>query len=171
MKRLLLAAAMSIVAAIVVPIGSAGAAETVECKFKGTAKFTIGLGLEPQQGSFTFGTSGGAANKCNGEEASVKLEGAGKLSCTVTPGLGIAGLASATGTLTAKKEEFKLNKFEFAGVGPTVTFVAEGTSGGGKKFKGSGVANFVETASNLKKCEHNKLFEVEFEATAAGTVE
>jgi hypothetical protein len=173
MKRLMLAALLSVAAAAIAPVASASAAEAVECTFKGKAHFlTSPLGPVPTVGldEFTFATDGTAVNKCNTKTASVTLAGKAHLSCTVSPGLGVEGLGKAKGTLTVEgKEAFTLSNFEFAGGGPTVTFATVGHNKT-EEFVGTGAAKFVETLESLEQCKASALGEVEFQATAAGIV-
>src|SRR6266705_4455711 len=83
MKRLFLAVLLGIVAAAVAPVASASAAETVKCKFEGTAGFETALGFTPTVGLDVYTFTSAGTNECNGKKASVSLKGAGHLSCSV----------------------------------------------------------------------------------------
>jgi hypothetical protein len=179
MKRLLLASLLCVVAVIVAPVASAGAAEPkhVECNFTGTATFETELGPVPTVGLDKYGFKSSnetpPANECNGKAGFAEVNGAGHLSCTLSPGLGLGGLAATfeNGLLKAEGKEFKLETFEFVGTGPVVTFEAKGKDEAtGETFVGVGKAEFVETQKALKECEKGKLKAVAFKATAHGVV-
>jgi hypothetical protein len=177
MKRLLLASLLCVVAVIIAPVASASAnPEAVKCEFKGTAKFNPALSPKPTPATYEF-ESEGAGNNCEGatvkkaEASSAKVKGKGELSCTVSPGLGVTGLAKfESGSLKAgSRAAFTLSRFEFAGAGPVVKFAAEG-SNGPEEFKGGGQANFLSTPTALLECEAGVLSSVVFTATSAGVV-
>jgi hypothetical protein len=181
MKRLLLASLLCVVAVIVAPVASASAAQVVQCKFKGTTTFNPALGLVPAPGEYTFNSEAGAGTKCKVKvssepkvetevEAKATVKGKGKLACTVSPGLGVAGLAAfESGSVTVGTKVFTLTKFQFTGTGPVVLFEAEGTNGT-ETFHGTGEANFAQSPGALLQCEAGALLSVGFEATSAGVV-
>jgi hypothetical protein len=183
MKRLLLASLLCVVAVIVAPVAAASATEVVHCEFAGNTEFNGHLFLTQTNVEYKFNSKGEVGNKCKVKvtsepkvetevAASATVKGKGKLSCTLSPGLGVAGLENTfeSGSVTVGGKVFTLSKFEFVGTGPVVTFSAEGT-GGGQTFKGEGSANFVTSTTALAECAStNGLPEVGFTATSAGVV-
>jgi hypothetical protein len=180
MKRLLLASLLCVVAVIVAPVASASAKnpEHVKCKFEGTAVFGAKLTAKPTKTTYKFNSEGTTSNKCkvNNEEpelaAEAEVKGEGNLSCTVSPGLGVAGLATGTGKLKVgtTKPVFEPLKFEFVGTGPVVTFEASGSNTAKEEFVGGGSANFLSTLTALEECAGAGLGSVGFTATSAGVV-
>jgi hypothetical protein len=180
MKRLLLVGLLGGAVLAVAPVASATAAEGVKCKFAGTAKFSPPLSPVPSVGFTTYEFESEpekGANECEGttakkaEASSAKVKGKGHLSCTLSPGLGVAGLAvfESGGLKAGSREEFTLTKFEFVGVGPVVGLTAEG-SNKTEEFKGGGEANFLEAPGALLECASGKLSSVVFKATTAGVL-
>jgi hypothetical protein len=164
MKKLILIAVLTTVAAVVAPIASASAAEPVgSCEIKGEAKFTPEIELTPKaKVGYKFESSGG---KCETVPATTFVK------ATVT-GTGDIGCLASTeeapvgkGTLKYKlgaEEVSKEFEFEFVAAGALVVFK---TKGG---VISAGFATFG--AEGLEKCEKGKVASLPFTAFATGTV-
>lgn len=196
MKKLMLAACVSVVAFVLVPAASAGAF-TGRCHFEGTAKFyknaayTEPVALMFEERLLQWYKFEGTKDSC--EETAppktkfkvlkVEVKGMGKLACVLSQNTGVlAGEnESGEGSLEVKEEggaekvtKYKVTNFSFKGAGPAVGFTAEVEEEGGAKAKGTtaGLADFAKPGNaaqkkaRLEECVKSEVKELDFDAEA-----
>lgn len=182
MKRLLLAVSLCVVGFVLVPVASASAELTGVCEVKGKVTFSLGetgkleAKLQRMMG-YTFEASGGECTELPSKEkytvgTKTKVtEGTGELSCgfseSETPGKGELWLSKGGGPQELKSM-FEL-RFTAAG-GVVLLKIYAGLLTGVAKPSATGQANFFKSKTEEAKECPKGVKELEFEATAAGTI-
>jgi hypothetical protein len=173
MKRLTLVASVCLAGFVLAPIASASAAEKFEgsCTIHGKAKFTKGgeahkLKETPAKLQYSFKSEGGTTCTALGttekKAATAEVKGEGELSCgaSVSEGPG-------PGTLTIGANKYGFNLKFVSGAPGTIVLAVEAEEGG----FATGSANFLKSENeSAVKCAKEGVFELEFDAEAAGTI-
>jgi hypothetical protein len=172
MKRLVLLAGLCVIAVIVLPATSAGAAEptlTGACKIVGEAEFAEGLskGL-PAPNSYKFK---GAAECHSGSETlngTATVEGKGELACAVAKGgVTLVGEGAGPGVLSLEGKEYKF-ELSFVAAASNVALDINNPEG---TAHATGNASFATSGAGVvQECAKGEAKKLNFTAAAAGTI-
>jgi len=170
MRKLIVAAALCVLAFVLAPIGSASANVTGACEIKGEAEFVPGLGKTPAEVEYKFKGKSKCATAAGNVEGETTVKGKAQLQCAVAAGgIEVVGATGAPGKgfFLGTEDPFELSFVAQAGV---VDLLArpEGETG----YSATGEAQFLTTngPTEIVKCAQTNLKALNFEAQTAGTV-